>query len=68
MHKHLHHVDVHKEVFPFLYFDGEKPPSKKQLVSDSLGFVHITKCFLNAFDIFAVLNVCKLCICEMFIK
>jgi hypothetical protein len=59
---------VRKQVFPFLHFDGEKPHSNKQIVSDSLGFMHTAKCLPSAFDIFTILNVCKLCIREMFTK
>ncbi len=66
--KGLHHVDVRKQVFPFLHFDGEKPLSKKQHVFDGFGFLHTVKCLSNAFDIFVILNVCKLCIREMFTK
>jgi hypothetical protein len=37
---YLHHLDVRKQVFPLLQFDGEEPLSNKQLISNGLGFAH----------------------------
>jgi hypothetical protein len=47
---------------------GEKPLLKKQLIFYSFDFMLIAKCFPNTFDIFTILNVCKLCIHQMFTK
>ncbi len=68
VHKGFHRVDVHKHVISFLHFDAEESPSKEQLVTNCLSFMHTTKGLPHTFHIVTILNVCKLGIREMFIK
>jgi hypothetical protein len=66
--KGFHRVDVHKHVISFLHFDGEESPSKEQLVSNGLSFMHTTKSLSRTSHIVRTLNVCKFGIREMFTK